>query len=151
MIVLVQRVKEASVYISGKEVSKIGKGLLLLIGIAKDDSEMDISYIVSKIINLRIFSDENGNLNLSLLDIKGDILAVSQFTLLGNTRKGRRPSFSNAMPSEEAENFYNKLINRFKESKIPVKEGVFGAMMEVKLINEGPVTLIVNSRDKNLN
>jgi len=151
LIAVVQRAKEASVWVSDKEVSKIGKGILLLVGISKGDSEKDVNYITNKVVNLRIFSDENGNLNLSLIEIKGEILVVSQFTLLGDTKKGRRPSFSNAMQPEKAKAFYNELINQFKEYKIPVKEGVFGAMMGVKLINDGPVTLIVNSRDKKLN
>ena len=151
MIAVLQRVKEASVWISGQEISNIRKGILLLIGIAKDDTEKDIEYIANKVINLRIFNDKNDNLNLSLLDINGELLIVSQFTLLGDTRKGRRPSFSDAMPPVEAKIFYKKLIERFKKTKLVIKEGVFGAMMEVKLINDGPVTILVNSKDKKFN
>lgn len=151
MIGILQRVKEASVWIKGEEISKIGKGLLLFVGISRDDTEKDIEYIVKKVINLRIFSDENNNLNLSLLDIEGELLVVSQFTLLGDTKKGRRPSFSKAMPPDEAKVFYNKLVEEFKKSKLVVKEGVFQEMMEVKLTNEGPVTILVDSKEKKFN
>jgi len=151
LIGVLQRVKKASVWIKGEEISKIGKGLLLFVGITRDDTEKDIEYIVKKVINLRIFSDENNNLNLSLLDIEGELLVVSQFTLLGDTKKGRRPSFSKAMPPDEAKVFYNKLVGEFKKSKLVVKEGVFQEMMEVKLINEGPVTILVDSKEKKFN
>jgi len=151
LIGILQRVKEASVWIKGEEISKIGKGLLLFVGISRDDTEKDIEYIVKKVINLRIFSDENNNLNLSLLDIEGELLVVSQFTLLGDTKKGRRPSFSKAMPPDEAKVFYNKLVEEFKKSKLVVKEGVFQEMMEVKLTNEGPVTILVDSKEKKFN
>jgi len=148
LIGVIQRVDEASVWVEGNLISSIRKGILLLLGIARDDADEDMEYIVNKTINLRIFSDENGNLNLSLLDISGELMIVSQFTLLGDTRKGRRPSFTNAMPPDKAEPFYQKVVNRFEEQGIPVKKGVFGAMMKIKLINDGPVTIILNSRDK---
>ena len=151
MIAVLQRVKEASVWVKRKEISKIGKGILLLVGIAKDDTEKDIEYIVGKVVNLRIFSDQNNNLNLSLIDINGELIVVSQFTLLGDTKRGRRPSFSDAMPPSEAKLFYEKLVHKFKNLKLTIREGVFGEMMEVKLINDGPVTLIINSKDKKFN
>ncbi len=151
MIGLIQRVDEASVIVDGKKISKIGIGILLFAGISKDDTEKDIEYLVRKTVNLRIFSDDRGNLNLSLKDIGGEILIVSQFTLLGDTKKGRRPSFSNAMPPEQAKTFYKKLVESFKNTGVPVKEGIFGAMMKIKLVNNGPVTLIIDTSVKNLN
>ncbi len=148
MIGLVQRVKEAEVLIDGKQISSIGDGILLLVGIAAGDSRDDIRYIAQKVVNLRIFGDEKGNLNRSLIGIGGEILAVSQFTLLGDTRKGRRPSFTDAAAPEEAMSLYEGLIQELKSFHVPVLEGKFGAMMNVRLVNSGPVTLIINSRDK---
>jgi len=148
VIGLIQRVSEASVWVSSNLVSGIGHGILLLVGIAVDDDEHDCTYIAQKTVNLRIFGDEEGNLNRSLIDVKGELLVVSQFTLLADTRKGRRPSFSGAMAPEQATGLYKRLIDEFRKLQIPVKEGVFGAMMEVKLVNSGPVTLIINSADK---
>ncbi len=150
MIAVVQRVSEASVKVDDNEISRIGRGILLLLGISKDDTDKDIEYLVRKCANLRIFSDPEGNLNLSLIDIGGEALIVSQFTLLGDTRKGRRPSFSNAMPPDKAKPMYEKFIDSFKRTGIHVKEGIFGAMMQITLTNDGPVTLIINSKDKKL-
>lgn len=150
MIAVVQRVSEASVKVDDNEISRIGRGILLLLGISKDDTDKDIEYLVRKCANLRIFSDSEGNLNLSLIDIGGEALIVSQFTLLGDTRKGRRPSFSNAMPPDKAKPMYEKFIDSFKRTGIHVKEGIFGAMMQITLTNDGPVTLIINSKDKKL-
>lgn len=148
MIGIIQRVSEASVRVDDRCISEINHGILLLVGIGRDDGQEDATYLVNKIVHLRIFSDEKGYLNKSLLDIDGEILIVSQFTLLGETRKGRRPSFSNAAPPDKAEPLYRKIIGGFKEFKIPVKEGVFRAIMDVKLTNSGPVTIIINSKDK---
>jgi len=148
MIGLVQRVKEAEVLVDSKQISSIGTGILLLAGIAAGDEIEDIRYIAQKTVNLRIFGDESGNLNRSIVDIGGEILVVSQFTLLGDTRKGRRPSFTDAAVPEIAESLYRDLIEELKTFQVPVLEGKFGAMMDVRLINSGPVTLILNSRDK---
>ena len=150
MIAVVQRVSEASVKVDGNEISRIGRGILLLLGISKDDTDKDIEYLVRKCANLRIFGDPEGNLNLSLFDIGGEALIVSQFTLLGDTRKGRRPSFSDAMPPDKAKPMYEKFIDSFKRTGLHVKEGIFGAMMQINLTNDGPVTLIINSKDKKL-
>jgi D-tyrosyl-tRNA(Tyr) deacylase len=148
MIGILQRTANAEVWIDNSRVSHIGKGLLLLAGIASDDTEDDARWLAGKAVNLRMFGDERGNLNLSLLDIGGEILVVSQFTLLGETRKGRRPSFVRAAQPHAAENLYRLLINELKLHGVVVKEGRFGAMMDVKLTNSGPVTLIINSKEK---
>ncbi|MFW6139594.1 MAG: D-aminoacyl-tRNA deacylase [Spirochaetota bacterium] len=148
MIGLIQRVSEAEVWVNNKMVSGINKGLLLLVGISRDDGQEDISYIANKTVNLRVFPDHQGNLNKSLLEVEGQLLVVSQFTLLGDTRKGRRPSFTRAAGSQQAEPVYRKLIKELKNHAAAVKEGEFGALMKVKLVNDGPVTLIINSRDK---
>jgi D-tyrosyl-tRNA(Tyr) deacylase len=148
MIGLIQRTANAEVWIDNKCISSIEKGILLLAGIASDDTEDDARWIANKAVTLRMFGDAQGNLNLSLLDIKGEILVVSQFTLLGDTRKGRRPSFIHAAQPQAAENLYRLLINELRSHKVVVKEGKFGAMMDVKLTNSGPVTLIIDSREK---
>jgi len=147
MVGLIQRVKEAEVWVEGECISRIGEGILLLAGISRDDNMQDAVYLAHKTANLRIFSDKNGAMNLSLLDRGGEVLVVSQFTLLGDTRKGRRPSFTEAAPSAEAEVLYRALIDELKKLGIPVKEGKFQAIMDVKLINQGPVTIIINSKD----
>jgi D-tyrosyl-tRNA(Tyr) deacylase len=149
MIGVIQRVSEAAVLVDNRCISEIKNGLLVLVGISKDDDQGDIDYLVNKTVHLRIFSDEQGNLNKSLIDVKGELLIVSQFTLLGDTRKGRRPSFSRAAPPDMAEQLYRLIVEKFRDRHINVKEGVFRAMMEVKLINQGPVTLIIDSREKN--
>jgi D-tyrosyl-tRNA(Tyr) deacylase len=148
MIGLVQRVKEAEVVVEGEQISRIGNGILLLAGIAVDDGGEDVRYIARKVAHLRIFGDETGNLNRSLIDTNGEILVVSQFTLLGDTRRGRRPSFTDAAGPSEAEVLYQTLIEELKTFGISVAEGRFGAMMDVHIINSGPVTLILNSKDK---
>ena len=148
MIGIIQRTTGSEVWVVNKCISNIGKGILLLAGIASDDTEEDARWLADKTVNLRLFSDDRGNLNLSLIDIGGEVLVVSQFTLLGDTKKGRRPSFSRAAGPEEAERLYRLLVAKLKSYKIEVKEGIFGAMMDVKLTNSGPVTLILNSRDK---
>ncbi len=146
MRVVIQRVSSASVKIDGTVTGEIGPGLVLLLGIAKNDAPRDVEYVVDKCVQLRIFGDENGKMNLSLLDVHGDVLAISQFTLFGDTRKGRRPSFEGAAPPEHAEPLYELAIKRLKEHGIRVATGRFGAFMEVSLVNDGPVTLTVESR-----
>ena len=148
MIGVIQRVSNAEVWVRGKRVSGIAGGVLLLVGIAREDGPEDVSYLVNKTVHLRIFGDEQGQLNKSLLDVNGGILVVSQFTLLGDTSKGRRPSFTDAAKPVQAKALYQRIIEKFKEYDIPVKEGVFRAIMEIKLTNQGPVTIIINTKDK---
>lgn len=146
MRAVLQRVKEAWVKVQGEEISRIGKGLLVLVGVARGDGRDDVAYIASKIPNLRLFEDEKGQLNLSLKEVGGEVLLVSQFTLLGDCRKGRRPSFTEAAPADEAERLYLWLVEALKGEGVEVKTGKFQAKMEVGLINDGPVTLLLDSR-----
>lgn len=146
MKVVVQRVKSASVSVDGRVVGKIGQGLLLLVGVAESDTEADIEFVANKCSELRIFQDNEQKMNLSLLDIGGEILSISQFTLLGDTRKGRRPSFIKAADPAKADEFYRYFNQVLKKRGINVEQGIFGAMMDVELINDGPVTLIVESK-----
>ncbi len=146
MKIVVQRVKRASVHIQDALASQIGPGLLLLIGVDKDDTKKDAEWCAEKCINLRIFNDREGKMNRSLIETEGSVLAVSQFTLLGNTKKGRRPSFINAAEPEKGKALYEYFVKWLKLSKVKVECGVFGAMMDVELINDGPVTLIIDSR-----
>lgn len=145
MRAVVQRVTYSSVEVNGEIVGRINKGFNVLIGISKDDTEEDMNYIRDKIINLRVFSDENDKMNLSLLDIKGDILLISQFTLYGDARKGRRPNFMNALGGDEAKNFYDKFFKMMKETGLKVETGIFGADMKVDIKNDGPVTILLDS------
>ncbi|WP_187647681.1 D-aminoacyl-tRNA deacylase [Nitrosophilus labii] len=145
MIALIQRVKRSSVKVDGKLISEIGQGLNILLGVFKDDSEKDIEKLVKKVVNLRIFADEEGKMNLSLKDIGAEVLVVSQFTLAGSVKKGRRPSFDSAMAPDDAEKFYEKFCDEM-EKEVKVKKGIFGAMMEVEIVNDGPVTFIVDSK-----
>jgi D-aminoacyl-tRNA deacylase len=145
MRVVVQRVKEASVTVDGQVVGQIDQGLLLLIGIHQADTEGMIPYIVDKVTGLRIFEDETGKMNLSVKDCGGAILSVSQFTLYGDTSKGRRPNFMQAARPEHAKPLYEKVNQGFLDRGLKVETGIFGAMMDVQLINDGPVTLIVDS------
>ncbi|MDD3150198.1 MAG: D-aminoacyl-tRNA deacylase [Candidatus Gastranaerophilales bacterium] len=147
MKTVIQRVKKASVTIENKIFSQINKGILVLLGIEKDDTEKEADFLVNKIANLRIFPDENGKMNLSIKDINGQILVVSQFTLTGNCKKGTRPSFDNSKEPIEANALYEKFIEKMKQEKIDVKTGKFAALMDVSLINDGPVTFIL---EKNL-
>jgi D-aminoacyl-tRNA deacylase len=144
MRVVLQRVKNASVTVSGEKISEIGEGLLLLVGVAKDDGEGEASWLAEKIAGLRIFNDEDGKMNLGVRDVGGEILAVSQFTLLADTRKGKRPSFIKAALPEEAEPLFDYFCERLREAGVAsVKTGSFGAMMDVALVNDGPVTIVL--------
>ncbi len=143
MRVVLQRVREAAVRVRGEIVGQIGPGLLLFIGIGPDDGDAEIAWMAEKIPNLRIFPDEHGRMGRSLLDVGGQILAVSQFTLYADCRKGRRPSFVGAAPPGVAEPLYERLCEAFAARGVHVQRGVFGAHMEVSLVNDGPVTLIV--------
>ncbi len=146
MIALLQRVSSSKVEVDGKEIASIGKGLNILLGVLKEDSIDDINKLVKKIINLRIFADEESKMNLSILDIKGEILVISQFTLAGSVKKGRRPSFDRAMEPTKAKELYLLFIEKLKEY-VEVKSGIFGAMMKVEIINDGPVTFIIDSKE----
>ena len=147
MRVVIQRVSEAAVNISGKEKSKIGRGLLVLLGIEDSDGQSDIDWLCSKICNLRVFPDANGIMNLSVKDIRGELLLVSQFTLHASTKKGNRPSYKRASKPEIAIPLYGSFIKTLvKESGLQVKTGEFGAMMDISLINTGPVTIIIDSK-----
>jgi D-tyrosyl-tRNA(Tyr) deacylase len=142
--IVVQRVKNASVTVAGERISEIGVGLLLLVGVAKDDGEDEAGWLAEKIVGLRIFNDEDGKMNLGVRDVGGEILAVSQFTLLADTRKGKRPSFIKAALPEEAEPLFDYFCERLREAGIAsVKTGSFGAMMDVALVNDGPVTIVL--------
>lgn len=147
MIVVAQRCSSASVSVDRAVVSKIDLGLLLLVGIEKGDGQSDIQKIVNKISNLRIFEDENNKMNLSIMDVNGSLLVVSQFTLCGSVKKGRRPSFVNAETPGLSLLLYENLITSFKEIGIHTFGGSFGKMMNVELINEGPATFIINSKE----
>lgn len=146
MILVIQRVKSAYVEVEGEVVSKIGNGLLVLVAVEESDTEKEIEWCADKVSVLRIFGDEEGKMNLSVKDVKGEILAVSQFTLCGELKKGTRPSFSNAAKAEKAKPFFEFFINKIKENGIPVKSGIFQAMMDVGLINDGPVTIILEKK-----
>ena len=144
MRLVLQRVKNASVTVGDERVSEIGAGLLLLVGVASGDGEAEADWLARKITGLRIFNDREGKMNLSVQDAGGEILAVSQFTLLADTRKGKRPSFVGAAPPEEAERLFDYFCERLRAASAgPVKTGVFGAMMDVTLVNDGPVTIIL--------
>lgn len=145
MRAVLQRVKEASVTVDGHVVGKIGPGLLVLLGVSKDDGPRDIGWMVEKIINLRIFEKVDGRFDESLLDVGGELLLVSQFTLYGNCSKGRRPSFSDAMDAGQAKEVFELFVEEARKRVAKVETGIFQAHMEVKLINDGPVTLIVDS------
>jgi D-tyrosyl-tRNA(Tyr) deacylase len=146
MRAVIQRVKSAAVYVDGQLSGKIGNGLLVFIGVAKGDNENDLSYMASKLPDLRIFEDTSGKFNLSLKEKGGEILIVSQFTLYGDCRKGRRPSFTEAEEPTAAKNLYDQLISKLREQGISVQTGEFQAKMEVHLINDGPVTLLLDSK-----
>lgn len=146
MRVVVQRSKNASVTVEGKVTGQISKGLVLLVGVTHEDREEDASYLADKIVNLRIFEDDNEKMNLSLLDAGGEILSVSQFTLYGDCRKGRRPNFMQAAKPDQAARIYDAFNRILRDKGIRVETGRFGAMMNVALVNDGPVTLIIDSK-----
>ncbi len=147
MRAVIQRVKSAEVYVDGRLSGKIRIGLLVFVGVGKGDEERDVSYMASKIPDLRIFEDGSGKFNLSLREKGGEILVVSQFTLYGDCRKGRRPSFTGAEEPAAAKNLYDRLIFKMREQGIPIQTGEFQAHMEVHLVNDGPVTLLLDSRE----
>ncbi len=146
MRAVVQRVKRAEVRVGGELVSQIGPGLLVLVGVSKDDEEKDVRYLAGKITGLRIFEDQNGKLNLSVKDVGGEVLLVSNFTLYGDGRKGKRPSFDRAAPPEKAEQLYLLLAEQIAAEGVLVKTGRFRAYMEVELVNDGPVTILLDSQ-----
>ena len=146
MRIVLQRVKEAKVEVDGKTVGQIEKGYMLLVGVTHDDTVEDATKLVDKIAHLRIFDDSEGKMNHSILDVEGSILSVSQFTLYGDTRKGRRPNFMNAAKPDYAVNLYDQFNRLLREKGLSVETGVFGAMMDVSLVNDGPVTLILESK-----
>lgn len=147
MRVVLQRVSRAAVSVDGQVVSSIGKGFCLLVGVGPADGEKEVSAAVDKIAGLRVFSDEEGKMNLGIGDVGGEVLVVSQFTLLGDVRKGRRPSFTSAARPEHAEPLVESMVEEFEAAGIVTRTGVFGAMMEVELVNDGPVTLILEVSD----
>ncbi len=147
MKALLQRVTGAAVSVAGEVVGKIGRGLVIFIGVASGDTEKDAHYLIQKIINLRIFSDEAGKFNLSVLDIKGELLVVSQFTLLADTSKGRRPSFIDAAPPAQAEELFERFVEQARATGLKVETGRFQQYMQAEIHNDGPVTILLDSRE----
>jgi D-tyrosyl-tRNA(Tyr) deacylase len=143
---VVQRASEASVRVDGEVVGRIGPGLVVLLGVGKDDAERDADILADKVLNLRVFPDEAGQMNRSVLDVGGGLLVISQFTLMGDARKGRRPSYIEAAAPDEANRLYEHFVARLRPSGLEVATGVFRAMMDVALVNQGPVTILLDSR-----
>ncbi|MFA5079047.1 MAG: D-aminoacyl-tRNA deacylase [Dehalococcoidia bacterium] len=148
MKALLQRVSRSEVTVDGRVTGRIGRGFLILLGVGADDGEKDADYLADKIVNLRVFSDDNSKFNLSALQIKAELLVISQFTLLADTSHGRRPSFIGAAPPEMAEKLYNYFIDRISQTGLKVQAGIFGAHMLVTIVNDGPVTIMLDSKDK---
>lgn len=148
MKALLQRVAGASVSVGGEVVGRIGRGLVIFVGVAGGDTEKDAQYLAQKTANLRIFSDEAGKFNLSALDIKGELLLVSQFTLLADSRKGRRPSFVEAAPPAQAEQLFEQFVKQARATGLKVETGRFQQYMQVEIHNDGPVTILLDSREK---
>lgn len=148
MRAVVQRVTSSSVYVAGKQVGEIKQGVTVLLGVHKEDTEKDLKYLSEKLVNLRIFDDHNGVMNLSLCDIAGEVLIISQFTLLGDVRKGRRPSYIHAASPEFANTMYEKFVELVKNYGVKVETGVFQAEMSVAIQNDGPVTILLDSHKK---
>ena len=148
MKALLQRVTGASVGVAGEVVGRIGQGLVVFVGVANGDTEKDVQFLVQKTVNLRIFADEAGKFNLSALDIKGELLLVSQFTLLADTKKGRRPSFVDAAPPAEAEALFEQFVEQARATALKVETGRFQQYMQVEIHNDGPVTILLDSREK---
>jgi D-tyrosyl-tRNA(Tyr) deacylase len=144
---LLQRVSQASVSIDGTEVGRIGSGLCVLVGVAAGDNAKDVDYLVSKLVGLRIFADSGGKFNLSLLDVSGEVLLISQFTLLADARHGRRPGFTDAAPPEIAEKLFNLFVEKARATGVRVATGRFQAYMRVEIVNDGPLTIMIDSRD----
>ena len=149
MKAVIQRVKSASVSVDDKIIGEIATGFLILLGVEQSDTQDDLNYLVKKTIGLRIFKDNNKNMNLSIKDVGGETLVVSQFTLCADTRRGRRPSFIKAANPEEADSMYQQFCEQLTMNNLFVQRGRFGAMMDVSLVNDGPVTIILDSREKN--
>ncbi len=147
MKALLQRVSKAGVEIKGRSVAEIKKGMLVFLGVVKGDTENDLDYLLKKVAQLRIFEDAEGKMNLSVQDIKGEVLVVSQFTLAASTRKGNRPSFDGAEAPERAKALYETFVRRLRETGITVQAGVFAEFMAVSLVNAGPVTILIDSRE----
>jgi len=145
MVIVIQRVSNANVSVDGKIVGSINRGLLILIGVHKDDNESDADFLAAKCADLRIFPDDSGKMNLSVKDINGEALVISQFTLLGNCSKGRRPNFTDAAPPEKGRELYRYFVEKMKGHVQKVETGIFGADMKVNLLNDGPVTIVINS------
>jgi len=145
---VLQRVTGASVSIASEIVGRIGRGLVIFVGVANGDTEKDAQYLAQKTVSLRIFSDEAGKFNLSALDIKGELLVVSEFTLLANTKKGRRPSFSEAAPPAQAEELFERFVEQARATGLKVETGRFQQYMQVEIHNDGPVTILLNSSEK---
>ena len=148
MRVVIQKVSEASVSVNAEVLGAIKKGFMLLVGVGQEDDENDVDYLARKITNLRVFEDEQGKMNLALKDVQGEILSISQFTLLANTKKGNRPSFTEAAAPEIGDLLYEKLNDALREKGLEVKTGKFGAHMQVQLFNDGPVTIMIDSKNK---
>ena len=146
MRIIVQRVKRADVEVEKKIVGEIDKGLLVFLGVGREDDESDIDYMVNKVVGLRIFEDEDDKMNLSLEDIEGELLVISQFTLHGDARKGRRPSFIESAAPDIGEDYYEKFVEKCKDKGLKVETGIFGADMKVNLTNDGPVTIMLDSK-----
>jgi D-tyrosyl-tRNA(Tyr) deacylase len=146
MRAVIQRVSSAAVRTEGREVASISRGLLILVGVGRGDAESDAAYLAEKSAHLRIFPDASGHMNLSLLEVGGEILVVSQFTLYADTGRGRRPGYADAAPPETARPLYESFVAKLRAEGLQVQEGVFGAMMDVALVNEGPVTILLDSR-----
>ncbi|MBC8588684.1 D-aminoacyl-tRNA deacylase [Paratissierella segnis] len=146
MRAVVQRVTTASVSVEGKAVGEIGNGLMVLLGVGDEDTDRDLEYLVEKIVGLRIFQDENDKMNLSLMDVKGELLVISQFTLYGDVRKGKRPSFIKSARPDIGKMYYEEFIEKTKSLGIKTEKGIFGAHMDVNLINNGPVTILLDSK-----
>tara|TARA_B100001750_G_scaffold230141_1_gene226287 strand:- start:1735 stop:2178 length:444 start_codon:yes stop_codon:yes gene_type:complete len=147
MIAVIQRCSQGKVTVSDKVVGKISNGLVILLGVQKNDTEKDANFLVNKISGLRIFSDENDKMNLSIKDVNGSALVISQFTLCGDTKKGRRPSFIKAATPDDGNQLYEYFMSEMKKGGVPIESGEFGALMDVELVNNGPVTFVLNSKD----
>jgi len=146
MVAVLQRASEGKVTVDGRITGEIGTGLVILLGVAQEDEEMDADFLADRIAEFRVFSDKDGKMNLSIRDVSGVALVISQFTLVGNWRKGRRPSFTCAAPPEKGERLYGYFCERLRKLEVPVETGEFGAVMDVSLVNDGPVTFVMDSR-----